>query len=126
MKLKLVSVGTRMPAWVQAGVSEYTKRLPADFSLLCEEVQLDITSGPNAGSTGSFEMYPQPGTPEFDRELAGYYGYRRVPYVVDSDPVPAALEAGAEYFFIEQDELYGRDAFDCIADSREYLKSIGY
>ncbi len=40
MKLKLVSVGTRMPAWVQAGVSEYTKRLPADFSLLCEEVPL--------------------------------------------------------------------------------------
>lgn len=40
--------------------------------------------------------------------------------------LPAALEAGAEYFFIEQDELYGRDAFDCIADSREYLKSIGY
>jgi len=33
----------------------------------CEEVQLDITSGPNAGGTGTFEIYPQPGSPDFDR-----------------------------------------------------------
>lgn len=42
------------------------------------------------------------------------------------DLLPAASAAGAEYFFIEQDDTYGRDPFDCIADSREYLKSIGY
>ena len=40
--------------------------------------------------------------------------------------LPAAEKAGAEYFFIEQDMTYGRDPFDCIADSRAYLKSIGY
>lgn len=40
--------------------------------------------------------------------------------------LPAAIDAGAEYFFIEQDETYGRDPFDCIADSRAYLKGIGY
>ncbi|WP_082034493.1 sugar phosphate isomerase/epimerase family protein [Nigerium massiliense] len=40
--------------------------------------------------------------------------------------LPAAEAAGAEYLFIEQDLTYGRDAFDCIKDSREYLKSIGY
>lgn len=40
--------------------------------------------------------------------------------------LPAAEAAGAEYFFIEQDEVYGRDPFDCIADSRRYLGSIGY
>ncbi|HEU5084272.1 MAG TPA: YibE/F family protein [Acidimicrobiales bacterium] len=34
--------------------------------IVCEEVQLDITSGPNAGSTGSFEIYPQVGSPDFD------------------------------------------------------------
>lgn len=39
--------------------------------------------------------------------------------------LPAAERAGAEFFFIEQDETYGRDAFDCIADSRAYLASIG-
>lgn len=40
--------------------------------------------------------------------------------------LPAAIDAGAEYFFIEQDDTYGRDPFDCIADSRTYLESIGY
>lgn len=40
--------------------------------------------------------------------------------------MPASEAAGAEYFFIEQDMTYGRDPFDCIKDSREYLKSIGY
>lgn len=40
--------------------------------------------------------------------------------------LPASEAAGAEFFFIEQDDTYGRDPFDCIADSRAYLKSIGY
>lgn len=40
--------------------------------------------------------------------------------------LPASNAAGAEYFFVEQDELYGRDPYDCLADSRAYLKSIGY
>ncbi|WP_232548656.1 sugar phosphate isomerase/epimerase family protein [Propioniciclava soli] len=40
--------------------------------------------------------------------------------------LPAAEAAGAEYFFIEQDDTYGRDPYDCIADSRRYLASIGY
>ncbi|MGP5695273.1 sugar phosphate isomerase/epimerase family protein [Brachybacterium alimentarium] len=40
--------------------------------------------------------------------------------------LPAAEEAGAEYFLIEQDDPYGRDPIDCIRESREYLASIGY
>ena len=40
--------------------------------------------------------------------------------------LPAAQKAGAEYFLIEQDDTYGRDPIDCIRESREYLKSIGY
>jgi sugar phosphate isomerase/epimerase len=40
--------------------------------------------------------------------------------------LPAAEAAGAEYFFIEQDDTYGRDPVTCIAESRTYLKSIGY
>lgn len=40
--------------------------------------------------------------------------------------LPAANAAGAEYFFVEQDDTYGRDPFDCLRDSREYLASIGY
>lgn len=40
--------------------------------------------------------------------------------------VPAAIASGASFMFVEQDDTYGRDPFDCLADSREYLKSIGY
>jgi 23S rRNA (pseudouridine1915-N3)-methyltransferase len=40
VKLKLISVGTKMPGWVDAGVAEYCKRLPADFALVSEEVPL--------------------------------------------------------------------------------------
>ena len=40
--------------------------------------------------------------------------------------LPAAAAAGAEYLLIEQDLTYGREPFDCLADSRAYLRSIGY
>lgn len=40
MKINLVSVGTRMPAWVEEGITEYSKRLPADFALVLTEVPL--------------------------------------------------------------------------------------
>lgn len=42
------------------------------------------------------------------------------------DLLPASIAAGAEFLFIEQDDTYGRDPFDCIRDSREYLASIGW
>ncbi|WP_355661020.1 23S rRNA (pseudouridine(1915)-N(3))-methyltransferase RlmH [Halomonas salifodinae] len=38
MKIKLVAVGNRMPAWVEAGVAEYRKRLPRDFALEVVEI----------------------------------------------------------------------------------------
>lgn len=40
MKINLVCVGTKMPAWVEAGFSEYSKRLPADFALSVTEIAL--------------------------------------------------------------------------------------
>lgn len=40
MRISLISVGTRMPSWVEEGVAEYSKRLPADFSLTLVEVPL--------------------------------------------------------------------------------------
>ena len=33
MKLELIAVGTKMPAWVSQGFLEYQRRLPRDFSL---------------------------------------------------------------------------------------------
>ncbi|MDL4842063.1 sugar phosphate isomerase/epimerase family protein [Aquibacillus rhizosphaerae] len=38
----------------------------------------------------------------------------------------AGLEAGAEHFLIEQDDTYGRDPFDCLRDSAENLRKMGY
>lgn len=40
MKIRLLAVGTRMPAWVDEGVETYRKRLPRDFSLEIEEIAL--------------------------------------------------------------------------------------
>lgn len=37
-------------------------------ALVCEEIQIEVTSGPNAGATGSFQLFPdsQGPTPDFD------------------------------------------------------------
>jgi len=40
VKINLISVGTRMPGWVEQGMLEYSKRLPAEFSFVCIEVPL--------------------------------------------------------------------------------------
>lgn len=38
MRIRLLAVGSRMPAWVTQGVEEYRKRLPRDFPLEIEEI----------------------------------------------------------------------------------------
>lgn len=40
--------------------------------------------------------------------------------------IQAGLESGSEYFLVEQDDTYGRDPFDCLADSRDHLYALGY
>lgn len=40
--------------------------------------------------------------------------------------IPQALAGGAEHLLVEQDDLYGRDAWDCLADSRAHLRALGY
>lgn len=37
--------------------------------------------------------------------------------------VPAFEEIGAEYGFVEQDDSYGRDVFDCMKSSHDFLRS---
>lgn len=44
MKLTLIAVGTRMPAWVQTGYDEYAKRMPRDCSLTLREIALATRS----------------------------------------------------------------------------------
>lgn len=40
MRVRLLAVGTRMPAWVNQGIEEYRRRLPRDFALEIEEIPL--------------------------------------------------------------------------------------
>ena len=40
--------------------------------------------------------------------------------------IEEALNSGARYLLVEQDMLYGRDPFDCLADSRDHLIELGY
>ena len=40
--------------------------------------------------------------------------------------IEASLNSGAKFFFIEQDELYGRDVFDCLKTSKDNLNKMGY
>ncbi|UTW44251.1 23S rRNA (pseudouridine(1915)-N(3))-methyltransferase RlmH [bacterium SCSIO 12696] len=40
MRLKIIAVGTKMPSWVEAGVAEYSKRLPPELKLEWHELPL--------------------------------------------------------------------------------------
>ncbi|WNS40758.1 sugar phosphate isomerase/epimerase [Paenibacillus sp. MMS20-IR301] len=38
----------------------------------------------------------------------------------------AGTASGVKYFLIEQDNTYGRDPFDCLQESADYLRQLGY
>ena len=40
--------------------------------------------------------------------------------------IPAALASGTQHLLVEQDELYGRDVYDCLSDSIAHIRSLGY
>jgi sugar phosphate isomerase/epimerase len=40
--------------------------------------------------------------------------------------IEAGLESGAQYFLVEQDDVYGKDPFDCLQTSAENLRKLGY
>jgi sugar phosphate isomerase/epimerase len=40
--------------------------------------------------------------------------------------IEAGIESGVQYFLIEQDDTYGRDPFDTLKDSGDYLRALGY
>jgi 23S rRNA (pseudouridine1915-N3)-methyltransferase len=39
VKLRIVALGHRMPAWVAAGYAEYAKRLPRDYAVELAEIK---------------------------------------------------------------------------------------
>lgn len=40
MRISIVTIGTRMPAWVEQGVAEYTRRMPRELGLEWKELPL--------------------------------------------------------------------------------------
>ncbi len=40
MRISIIAVGTRMPAWVEQGVAEYSQRMPRDLNLQWREIPL--------------------------------------------------------------------------------------
>lgn len=38
MKLRMIAVGTKMPTWIQTGLSDYTKRFPKDLQFEVVEI----------------------------------------------------------------------------------------
>jgi len=57
MRIHLIAVGTRMPAWVTAGYQEYARRMPRECSLQLVE----IASGRRGKSTGVVQAREQEG-----------------------------------------------------------------
>ncbi len=64
----------------------------------------------------------------FSREFAGLVQFAEVGAgTLDFGAIiPQALASGAEHLLVEQDELYGRDVYDCLADSIAHVHSLGY
>lgn len=40
MRISVIAVGTRMPAWVEDGIAEYARRLPRELKLVWREIPL--------------------------------------------------------------------------------------
>jgi sugar phosphate isomerase/epimerase len=40
--------------------------------------------------------------------------------------IEAGLESGVQYFFVEQDDTYGRDPFECLEVSANHLRKLGF
>lgn len=54
MRLRLVAVGTRMPAWVEAGFEEYRKRMPRECPL--DLVEVPLAKRGKSGSAGQWQQ----------------------------------------------------------------------
>ncbi len=79
----------------------------------------------------SEEALAAPGKGDFDTFLSAFKNAVQFAEVGEGSLdmgaiIEASLASGAKYFFIEQDELYGRDVFDCLKTSLDNLRKLGY
>lgn len=45
MRITIIAVGQRQPAWADAAVNEYLSRFPAEFKVECKQVKAESRSG---------------------------------------------------------------------------------
>ena len=60
-RLRILAVGTRMPAWVQTGFAEYHKRMPRDFAVELREVPVSRREGARAVAEEGEALLAHPG-----------------------------------------------------------------
>ena len=51
MQLIIAAVGHKMPAWIEAGFSEYTKRMPPELRIVLKEIKPVERSGSKTAAT---------------------------------------------------------------------------
>ncbi|KAI3592760.1 23S rRNA (pseudouridine(1915)-N(3))-methyltransferase [Cupriavidus sp. U2] len=51
MQLVIVAVGHKMPAWIESGFAEYTKRMPPELRIELREVKPEARSSSNNAAT---------------------------------------------------------------------------
>ncbi len=85
-----------------------------------------------AVSAPDFSMFKQeeihPGNQNF---VSAYHGIVHYAPVGEGslnfkEIINSAVEIGVKYFFIEQDDTYGRDVYDCAQSSYNHLVKIGF
>lgn len=119
MKIRLIAAGTKMPAWVEAGVKEYSRRLPRDFQLSITEIPL--------GARGKSADVQRAIRKEGEAMLAAL---TRNDYTVALDVQGRALSTEALADRVEQIREQGQDlallvggpdglAAECLQQSRE-------
>jgi 23S rRNA (pseudouridine1915-N3)-methyltransferase len=55
MRIAIVAVGTRQPAWAEAAVEDYLARFPSDFSVELKAVKAETRAGQAAGKLAAAE-----------------------------------------------------------------------
>lgn len=112
--------------WVQRGGKDPVRTL-AKYAGLVDLVHLkDYRIG--ALGPEAFEALQQGDSAAFMRAFTGIVEFGEVGEgnLEWTEIIDQALESGAEYLFIEQDQQYGRDPYDCLKTSRDNLVALGY
>tara|TARA_R110000823_G_scaffold119998_5_gene244276 strand:- start:1769 stop:2239 length:471 start_codon:yes stop_codon:yes gene_type:complete len=102
MRVTVIAVGTRMPAWIAQGVQEYQKRLPRELKLGWREIPV----ARRVGDAGAGELCAREGTqilkalPAGDRVIALDVGGRRLSTEALADELRNWLMSGENYSFL--------------------------